>query len=164
MASLAAAYAPRRPTETALYGVVQRHLASFLRHTSESYDKPLPAYVEREFRGYLRCGVLAHGFVRARCDDCDHDLLVPFSCKHRGVCPSCAGRRMANTGAHLVDRVLPDVPLRQYVLSLPHELRMLAALKPAVLGALGRMFVESIFGLYRQRATRAGTRAPTAGP
>jgi hypothetical protein len=136
--------------------VVQRHLASFLRHTAESYDKPLPAYVEREFRAYLRCGVFAHGFVRAHCDDCGHDLLVPFSCKHRGICPSCAGRRMANTGAHLVDRVLPDVPLRQYVLSLPGDLRMLAALKPAVLGALARLFVESIFGMYRRRARRAG--------
>jgi hypothetical protein len=163
VASLAAAYAPRRPTETALYGLVQQHLASFLRHTAKSYDKPLPAYVEREFRAYLRCGVFAHGFVRAHCDDCGHDLLVPFSCKHRGICPSCAGRRMANTGAHLVDRVLPDVPLRQYVLSLPHELRMLAALKPAVLGALARMFVEAIFGMVQRRARRAGHVRPQCG-
>jgi len=41
--------------------------------------------------------------------------------------PKLRRRRMANTGAHLVDRVLPDVPLRQYVLALPHELRMWAA-------------------------------------
>ena len=35
---------------------------------------------------------------------------------------------MANTAAHLVDRVLPpNVPVRQYVLSLPYELRRLAA-------------------------------------
>ena len=27
---------------------------------------------------------------------------------------------MANTAAHLVDRVLPDVPVRQFVLSLPY--------------------------------------------
>jgi hypothetical protein len=143
--------------------VVQRHLASFLRHTAEAYDKPLPAYVEREFRAYLRCGVFAHGFVRAHCDDCGHDLLVPFSCKHRGICPSCAGRRMANTGAHLVDRVLPDVPLRQYVLSLPYELRMLAALKPAVLGALARLFVKAIFGTYQRRARRTGHVRPQCG-
>jgi hypothetical protein len=48
-----------------LYGLVRQHLASFLRHTAEAYDKPLPAYVEREFRAYLRCDVFAHGFVRA---------------------------------------------------------------------------------------------------
>lgn len=39
-----------------------------------------------------------------------------LSCKARGVCPSCAGRRMANAAAHLVDRVLPAVPVRQSVL------------------------------------------------
>ena len=51
---------------------------------------------------------------------------------------------MANTAAHLVDRVLPDVPVRQYVLSLPFELRALAAFKPEVLRAmasLGRWLV-----------------------
>jgi hypothetical protein len=52
---------------------------------------------------------------------------------------------MANTAAHLVDRVLPDVPVRQYVLSLPYEVRKLAAFKADVLTALGRIFVEAIF-------------------
>jgi hypothetical protein len=83
-------------------------------------------------------------------------MLVAFSCKQRGACPSCAGRRMANTAAHLVDRVLPDVPVRQYVLSLPFELRALAAFKPEVLRAMARLFVESIFGIYRTRARRDG--------
>lgn len=32
----------------------------------------MPDYVEREFRGYLECGILAHGFTRALCagDSC----------------------------------------------------------------------------------------------
>ena len=30
---------------------------------------------------------------------------------------------MADTAAHLVDRVIPDVPVRQWVLSPPHALR-----------------------------------------
>jgi hypothetical protein len=29
-----------------------------------------PAVTEREFRRYLECGILAHGFARARCADC----------------------------------------------------------------------------------------------
>jgi hypothetical protein len=33
------------------------------------------------------------------------------------------GRRMADTAAHLVDRVLPEVPVRQWLLSLPFALR-----------------------------------------
>jgi len=43
---------------------------SFLSHARESYGAPLPRYVEDEFREYLRCGVFAHGFVRARCESC----------------------------------------------------------------------------------------------
>jgi hypothetical protein len=70
----------------------------------------LPGASARELRAFLRCGILAHGIVRAHCDGC-------------GFCPSCGGRRMADTAAHLVDRVLPEVPVRQWVLSLPFALR-----------------------------------------
>src|SRR5262249_3441236 len=41
----------------------------------------------------------------------------------RGVCPSCAGRRMAQMAAHLVEQVLPWVPTRQWVVSVPIPLR-----------------------------------------
>ena len=163
MGTLAPAYAPRRPTETVLYGAVRSHLETFLAHTRETYEKPLPRYVEKEFRSFLKCGVFAHGFARCRCESCGHDLLVAFSCKLRGICPSCSGRRMANGAAHLVDRVLPDVPVRQFVLSLPFELRRLAAFKPAVLTALTRIFVETVFASYRARAKREGLDAVECG-
>jgi hypothetical protein len=148
VAVLAPSYRPRRPTETILYAIVRDHLATFLAHARETYNAPLPRYVHDELRGYLRCGVFAHGFIRARCDACGHDLLVAFSCKARGVCPSCAGRRMANTAAHLVDRVLPAVPVRQWVLSLPFELRRLAAFDAKVLAALARIFAEALADHY----------------
>jgi hypothetical protein len=60
---------------------------------------------------------------------------------------------MANAGAHVVDRVLPDVPVRQYVLTVPYELRKLAAFTADVLTALGRTFVEAVFAVYRARAS-----------
>ena len=72
----------------------------------------MPAYVEREFRHYLECGILAYGFARARCPSCGHDFLVAFSCKGRGLCSSCNARRMAETAAHLVDHVIPPLPVR----------------------------------------------------
>src|SRR4030095_8516422 len=83
----------------------------------------LPAYVEREFYDFLPCGILAHGFLRLGCDTCHPELLVPFSGKRRGFCPSCAGRRMAQTAAHLVEQVIPWVPTRQWVVSVPVPLR-----------------------------------------
>ena len=110
----------------------------------------MPRYVEQAFRSYLRCGVFAHGFLRWHCDHCKQDLFVAFSCKGRGVCPSCAARRMCNTAAHITDRVLPAVPLRQWVLSLPFELRRLCAFRSDAAAAIGRIFVEAITGELRR--------------
>ena len=70
-----------------------------------------------------RLGIPAHGFLRVRCPACREERLVPFSCKGRGFCPSCGGRRMADTVAWLVDRVLPEVPVWQWVQTLPFALR-----------------------------------------
>jgi len=43
----------------------------------------LPQFVKDEFDAFLKCGILAHGFLRLRCADCGHDKLVAFSCKPR---------------------------------------------------------------------------------
>jgi len=51
------------------------------------------------------------------------DRFVPFSCKGRALCASCWWPRMADRAAHLVDHVFPPVPVRQWVLTLPHRLR-----------------------------------------
>jgi hypothetical protein len=29
----------------------------------------------------LECGIFAHGFARALCDDCGHDYFVAYSCQ-----------------------------------------------------------------------------------
>ena len=34
--------------------------------------------------------------------------------KRRGFCPACGARRMAETAAHLVEQVIPHVPVRQW--------------------------------------------------
>jgi hypothetical protein len=104
-----------------LYKVIADHLETFLAALDADPDATgLPAYVQREFYDYLQCGILANGFLRLGCDTCQKELLLPFSCKRRGVCPSCAGRRMAQTAAHvfcfaeadLVECVIPWVPTR----------------------------------------------------
>jgi len=116
MAPAVPTYAPRDSGDTVLYKVIAEHLETFLASCHDDSDgSGLPAYVERAFYDYLRCGILAHGFLRLGCDTCHHELLVPFSCKRRGFCPSCAGRRMAQMAAHLVEQVIPWVPTRQWV-------------------------------------------------
>jgi hypothetical protein len=49
---------------------------------------------------------------RPRSGRCHAEKLVAFSCKRRGFCPSCGGRRMAEAAALLVDEILPRVPIR----------------------------------------------------
>ena len=87
------------------------HLESFLVQL-QGTDCQLPRHVAQEMRAYLECGSLAHGFLRVRCQGCGESRGVAFSCKKRGFCPSCMGRRMADTAAGLTDEVLPLVPVR----------------------------------------------------
>jgi hypothetical protein len=103
-------YIRRRPEDTVLHRVVREHLETFLAEAQRrDGGDGLPAFVEREFRECLSCGVLARGFARFRCTDCQREILVAFSCKGRGFCPSGCGRRMAELAAHLVDGVLGGV-------------------------------------------------------
>ncbi|MFV2008199.1 MAG: transposase zinc-binding domain-containing protein [Longimicrobiales bacterium] len=123
---------------TPLYPLVQHHLETFLAQAAESdpMGDGVPSWVERDFRAYLRCGILAHGFARARCAGCGYDFLVAFSCGSRGACPSCNARRMVETAAHLVDHVLPPLPVRQWVLSVPKRLRPFLHHNPAIASAV----------------------------
>jgi ribosomal protein S27E len=118
-----AQYARHRPEETLLYQVIDRYYPDFLAQIETEGCCTLPRFVRREFEEYLKCGRLEHGFLRVRCTDCYAEKLVAFSCKRRGFCPSCGARRMVESAALLVDEVLPAVPMRQWVLSVPFALR-----------------------------------------
>ncbi len=106
-------YNPRHPERTLLYQTVAEHYETWLELASAGqfdgqgdHHSPKP-YVRQAFEKYLKCGIFAHGFARARCGDCGHDFLVAFSCKGRGVCLSCNTRRMVEAAAHLSDHVFP---------------------------------------------------------
>ena len=70
---------------------------------------------EQEFEDFLKCGRLEYGFLRLSCDTRKQERLLAFSCKRRGFCPSCGARRMAESAALLVDEVLPQRAMRQWV-------------------------------------------------
>jgi|GEM_PF-4494279 len=72
---------------------------------------------------YLDCGDLHQGFARVKCNDCNHEYLLPFSCKRRSFCPTCHQKRVVEFGEHLHEEVLEDVTHRQWVFSLPKRLR-----------------------------------------
>ena len=83
MKSEGAVYRRREPEGTVLHQVVREHLLTFLEEAQET-GRGLPRFVERDFRHYLECGVLAHGFARVRCGGYKREELVAFSCKGRG--------------------------------------------------------------------------------
>ncbi len=126
-------YQSHRPEQTLLYQIVDEYYPAFAALMAEQ-GKELPGYVQREFEEFLQCGRLEHGFLRVRCESCHAEHLVAFSCKRRGFCPSCGARRMAESAALLVDEVLPEQPMRQWVLSFPFQLRFLFASRPEIMG------------------------------
>jgi len=148
------AYEPRHAEDALLYRVIAAELETFLA-SARDRGHALPAFVENTFREFLTCGVPAHGFVRVHCDRCGDDRVVAFSCKRRGVCGSCGGRRMAQTAANLVDRVLPDAPMRQWVLSLPFSLRYRLAYDRTLVAPLLGAFVRAVFASLRRRARQS---------
>ena len=71
-------YQRRTPEQTSLYRAVQESIDTFLAQ-AESAGARVPAFVKREFDDYLKCGILAHGFVRLRCRACGDESLIAFS-------------------------------------------------------------------------------------
>ena len=126
-------YVRHRPERTLLYQLVEEYYPSFKAYLT-ARGETLPGYVDQAFDAYLKCGRLEHGFLRVRCSSCHAEHLVAFSCKKRGFCPSCGARRMAESAALLVDEVFPEQPVRQWVLSVPFQLRFLFASRPEVMG------------------------------
>ena len=157
----APAYKRHRPEQIPLYALVEEHFPRFVERL-EAEGVSLPHFVREEFEAYLKCGRLEFGFLRVKCDACRHEKLVAFSCKRRGFCPSCGARRMAETAAHLVEHVLPEKPIRQWVLSFPYPLRFLFATRPAVLTrVLGIVYRAVSTFLVRHAGLHVGAGART---
>jgi len=63
---------------------------------------------------------------------------------------------MADTAAHLIDRVLPRAPVRQWVLSLPVPLRYRLAYDAKLTSEVLSLFVRAVFGSLRRRSASPG--------
>lgn len=155
-------YRHRDPTKTDLHKIIRENYQQVF-YDSEVKGTTFPYHLKREFHSYLNCGVLSRGFARFHCGHCQKDKLVAYSCKRKAVCPSCAGRRMADTAKHLVDHVIPDVPVRQWVLSLPYAHRFLLSSHPKLLASTIGIFNRAISSFYKQKAISLGIRNPQVG-
>jgi hypothetical protein len=59
-------YRRRRPETTTLHHIVREHLETYLALANEAdpMGDGVADHVEKEFRNYLKCGILAHGLPR----------------------------------------------------------------------------------------------------
>ncbi len=159
-------YQRRRPEATKLHEVVRDNLNTLYAAVDAGFGgAQLPRFVRLDLERFIDCGLLQRGFAYLKCQgqDCQERHLVAFSCKGRGFCPSCAGRRMCATSLNLLDHVLPAVGLRQFVLTFPFELRALLAYNAAAMAAVTRLFVDSVLGWYRRRLREEGICAGRSG-
>jgi len=160
--SLTTDYSRRRPEKGILYKAVSENMNTVFQDM-EVRGKYLPVHVKKEFESYLDCGILAKGFLRLTCLDCKREKLVAFSCKRRGICPSCGGRRMCETAAHLVDNVFPEVPVRQWVTTFPYNLRYLFAYNKKALTKALEITTRSINRFYKKQGKELGLTNPQTG-
>ena len=93
---------------------------------------------------FVECGVMRYGVVRFRCPECGKDMFVAFSCKRRGLCPSCDAKRSAIITAQALDRLLAFVPYRQWVLVIPKRLRYFINRSPELAGQLSKLLAREI--------------------
>ena len=77
---------------------------------------------------------------------------------------------MAQTAAHLADHVIPPVPVRQWVISLPKRLRGMLGDRPRAVAALTRIFLDEVerllcaaAGVTRDATTPSASRPRLGG-
>lgn len=155
-------YRRRQPEETVLYKTLAANVETFIADR-EAEGRPVPVRVAKELRDYLKCGILQYGFVLTFCPGCTHEAPVGYSCKGRGFCPSCFGKRMAEAVEHLVDHVLPLAPFRQWVLTFPFALRFWLATNNRLLSKINKIATAEIGKFYSKKAIAEGVAVPLPG-
>ena len=137
-----------------------------LRRATELVDRAeerggfVPSHVMRYLERFAHCADPTLGFALLRCT-CGAAKVVPFRCHARALCPTCGGRAMAAGAAHLVDRALPQVGVRQWsiqtgALTVPWPRRYLFARRPELCAGVRRLVWRWLRRWYAARAARLG--------
>lgn len=120
-------YRQRHPERTVLYRVLFHYFDRFLEEYENRFEKEygfLRPVIKEVVERYLDCGNPKCGFARIRCQDCGQEFLLHFSCRTRGLCPSCHAKRLEQWGERMREELVLDVPHRQVVFVIPKMLRI----------------------------------------
>jgi len=146
------AYHPRNPQNSPLYLSIVNHVAEFESAYEERYQTTcgsLRPVVREVVQKYLNCGDLRRGFARIKCKDCQHELLLAFSCKGRYFCPSCHQKRVLQFGESITHEILLPFPHRQYVFTIPKILRPYFRFDRRLLGKLSQCAYQCLKEFFR---------------
>ena len=147
-------YRPRQPHISPLWQCLKRHFDAFCAGYEARFQprygflRPIIPEVVGKF---LDCGTLEQGFARVRCDHCQHEYLLAFSCKGRWFCPSCHQKKVQLFGALLTETILFPVPHRHCTFGIPKMLRPYFRFNRALLKDYCRIAHESLLE-YMQTA------------
>ena len=158
-------YKRHEPERTLAYQTFARSLESWLAERDADAEKRrLPEFVLKNMRGFMQCGVVAYGLLYVSCPGCPgSDLIVGLSCKRRGFCPRCGGKRQAEVTAHLIDNILPQAAYRQFVVTFPYQLRYWMAMNSKLNNKIHKLVAGQIMNYYERCAERRGIASPKAG-
>ena len=148
-------YRPRHSTPSPLRDLLERFFPLFRAEYAVRYAKrygPWCPVIGQTVHDYLACGDLQHGFSRVRCPRCRHEFFVAFSCRRRCLCPSCHQKRALLTGARLAETVCAPVPHRQFVFTIPRNLRGYFQRHRELLRELPRLAWETVREVYGEYA------------
>ena len=148
-------YRPRNPQASPLYRLFEDHFDELERVWEERYEREYGFWrpvVRRVVEQFLDCGDLRCGFARLWCSTCLKDLLLPWSCRRRCFCPSCCQKRALLFAEHVDEEVLGDLPVRQYVVTIPKMLRLCFKYDRKLLGLLSQCFYASVKELFQDAA------------
>ena len=140
-------YRPRDPRKTSLYALLDSLYERVKGVWEERFERSHGFWrglVDEVVASDRLCGVWQGGFARVRCRRCPEEFLVAFSCKRRGVCPSCGAKRAAELAAFLQDEVVEQVGHAQWVFTIPKMLRVYFLHHRELLGALSLAAYETV--------------------
>ena len=158
-------YRPRRPQETPLYQVLDRHFDELKTTYEDRFERrygPWRTLWEDVVCKYLDCGVHERGFARVRCPGCRTELLVAFSCKNR-ICPTCEQKRMLLFAEKTTEEILLAVPHRFWTFSIPKAIRGIMLRDRRLLKLIPKCAFEAVKQAMKEAVARDAAECGTPG-
>ncbi len=146
-------YHHRDPENSPFFKVVSRYFPAFEQSYVQKYEAKYGFWrpvIHTSVEKFLKCGDLKQGFARVKCNDCGHEMFVPFSCHQRCSCPSCHQKRSLLMSIHMTEDVLENVPHRQFVFTIPKRLRLYFRYNRELLGSLIHAAWETVNEIYSE--------------